>query len=71
MDPRHPRLFLTHAKILWTNATHIKISTHATHAKFFSPTPKFYGRTPPHYPWHLRYLADSINHNENEYENEK
>ena len=35
LHPRHSRLFLTHAKILWTHATHAKISTHATHKIFF------------------------------------
>ena len=40
-NPSRSRLFLTNAKILWTHATHVKISTRATY------TPKFYGPTPP------------------------
>ena len=44
--------FLTHANILWTHATHTKISTYATYAIFW-PTPKFFGptlSTPPTNP---------------------
>ena len=29
-------IFLTHAKILWTHATHSKILTHSTHAFFLT-----------------------------------
>ena len=36
--------FLTHAKILWTHATHSKISTHPTYAIFLTHAKIFWTR---------------------------
>lgn len=59
-----PRLFLTHAKILWTHATDTKISTDAsyvTHAKVLW-TYNTHATHEKIWPTHLRYYATHATH---------
>ena len=50
---------VTHAKILWTHATHLKISTHDTHAEILwtHATHATHAKVWPTSPTHLRIHA--------------